>query len=174
LKYYFTGRPCKHGHLVERYVSSGHCVECNKMHCVEWSKNNREKIRDKNRKWRAESPEKASESRRRWNEKNIERKREYNRKWSKENFVKRRKNSRQHNANRRAAKMQRTPLWANAEAIARVYNMARLAEAATGWPHHVDHIIPLQGKNVSGLHVEGNLQIIFDDDNLSKGNSWAT
>ena len=63
---------------------------------------------------------------------------------------------------------QRTPAWADLEKIKAFY---RLAAAFTKLyvPHHVDHIIPLNGKIVSGLHTEDNLQVIPASDNLLKG-----
>lgn len=64
---------------------------------------------------------------------------------------------------RRAAK--RNPPWADRKAIQAIY-------AACPPAHHVDHIVPLKGKFVSGLHVPWNLQYLTGADNLQKGNSF--
>ena len=58
-----------------------------------------------------------------------------------------------------------TPKWANIEKIKEIY-----AKCPTGY--HVDHIVPLQGVLVSGLHVENNLQYLTAEQNLKKGNKW--
>jgi len=50
------------------------------------------------------------------------------------------------------------------------YNLCRLREQITGFKWHIDHIIPLNGQKVSGLHVWNNLQVIPASVNLSKGN----
>ena len=77
---------------------------------------------------------------------------------------------------RRAAKLYATPPWLTKEQLLEMENIyiecARITEK-TGIPHEVDHIIPLQGKNVCGLHVPWNLQILpakGSDGNRSKGN----
>lgn len=72
----------------------------------------------------------------------------------------------------RAAKKQRTASWANMEEIAVFYKTAKLLEMLTDEKWHVDHIIPLHGELVSGLHVETNLQLLKAQDNLSKQNSF--
>lgn len=68
-----------------------------------------------------------------------------------------------------AAKQRATPKWANHEEIDRVYEECVRVEQQTGVQHHVDHVVPLQGKTVSGLHVEYNLQIMPGRENQSKG-----
>lgn len=68
-------------------------------------------------------------------------------------------------AKRRAAKIQRTPAWADLKAINDFY-----ANRPDGY--HVDHIIPLKGKLVSGLHVLENLQYLPASENCSKGNKF--
>lgn len=75
-------------------------------------------------------------------------------------------------ARRRTAKLQRTPSWADLDAIEAIYQECARVSQETGEPHHVDHIVPLQGVSVSGLHVPANLQIIPARDNSRKGNKW--
>ena len=78
----------------------------------------------------------------------------------------------EHTVKRRAAKLHRTVSWSNKKLIAQVYKQAKELTIETGEPYHVDHIIPLQGKLVSGLHVETNLQVIPATDNLTKSNKF--
>jgi hypothetical protein len=88
--------------------------------------------------------------------------------WRKENVA----HSRKRAADRKAAKLQRTPSWARSQLIAAYYKEAKRLEELTGIQFHVDHIIPLQGGLVSGLHVENNLQLLPAHENLSKGNKY--
>lgn len=79
---------------------------------------------------------------------------------------------RHHAAKRRTTKLNRTPDWADMEAIRAVYARAQAISRETGIPHHVDHAIPLQGKLVSGLHVHNNLQILTGSENSKKHNHF--
>lgn len=69
---------------------------------------------------------------------------------------------------RRTALRIATPSWADLAAIEAFYTEARRLTAVTGVPHEVDHIVPIQGKRVCGLHVEANLQILTKVDNVKK------
>lgn len=74
---------------------------------------------------------------------------------------------------RRAAKINAEPSWLTKEdqdKIVLMYALAKDCEIITGDKYHVDHIVPLQGKNVCGLHVPWNLQVLPADLNLAKSN----
>ena len=74
-------------------------------------------------------------------------------------------------AKRHAAKMNRTVAWANLEKIKSYYDVCSFFNEVNGYiKYHVDHIIPMQGDTISGLHVENNLQVILAQDNMRKGN----
>lgn len=73
-------------------------------------------------------------------------------------------------AKRRAFKIDATPSWSEIEEIKELYKLCNKISKETGILHHVDHIVPLRGKNVSGLHVIANLRIIPASENLAKGN----
>jgi hypothetical protein len=78
---------------------------------------------------------------------------------------------------RQAAQLLRTPAWLTETHIERMetqYKLASLLTKVTGSPWEVDHIIPFQGKNVSGLHVPSNLQVIPRAANRSKNNRFES
>lgn len=75
---------------------------------------------------------------------------------------------------RRAAQQQRHAPWSDDKKIQEIYDASIEISRITGEPHHVDHVIPLRGKNdtVSGLHHQDNLLIVPKLDNLQKGNRF--
>lgn len=177
----------------------GACRQCENKRKAAWAKSNPDKTTassrasyqkhiDKRRKSgaqnaasrRAENPEKFRESNRRlyWQKpekfraaalrrriKNIEAARERDRLWAKKNP----------GLNRAKAAKFRTQrpkslLKSDLDEIKFVYNCCVVWAKLTKVEHHVDHIVPLRGKEVSGLHVPWNLRIIPASENLSKGN----
>lgn len=120
------------------------------------------------RLYRASNPEKSREITKKYRELNSDKeKARYNR-YNQENPQVRANLS----AKRRASKLNATPSWANLEQIKRIYAACANITEKTGIEHHVDHIIPLQGENVCGLHVENNLAIIPAKMNLQKSNKY--
>ena len=90
-------------------------------------------------------------------------------KWQKDNLDK----DAAKTAKRRAAKLKALPNWLTKEELEQIkelYTCAQMFKLYTGEEYHVDHIIPLQGENVCGLHVPWNLQVIPAKENLSKSN----
>ena len=154
LSKYYTGKPCKYGHYDYRHTSGWNCCTCKA------ERNSDEKHRENTRKWQEANPDKVRDYKSKWRKNNSEKHRRYNSKWSKDNPGIRRAIE----AKRRAAKIERTVPWADEYKIKAIYAQASDEQ------HHVDHIIPLQGEIVSGLHVHENLQILPADVNVQKGN----
>jgi hypothetical protein len=163
--HYFSGKPCKNGHIEGRFVKNGACVKCAKAK----TKNHRNKetaeaklIRlkkgaERAAKWRKENP----------NHKNTK---IAKLEWSRSHPDQKYKDL----AKRRAAKLKRTPSWMNDGHWFEVESIYKFCFAFRnlGFDWHVDHIIPLQGKNVSGLHAPWNLQVLSAKENLSKSNKF--
>jgi len=76
---------------------------------------------------------------------------------------------------RKLLKISRVPAWLTDDdkvQIAAKYAMAKWLSAVVGVDYHVDHVIPLKGRRVSGLYVPDNLCVLRATENLSKGNKW--
>lgn len=153
LKYY-----CKACH--KRYMDAQ--KERDPYYLKRW----REANPDAYKRWYAANRQHKSESYARWRADNRERIRERLAEWSRNNLPR----VVAKNTERRANKLKATPPWADREAIRAVYRQAAELTKTTGVRHEVDHIVPLQGKIVSGLHWEGNLQILPKAENISKHN----
>jgi hypothetical protein len=74
---------------------------------------------------------------------------------------------------RRKKRDKSVPPWADKKAIRAVYIKARQLTVETGIKHEVDHIIPSTHELVCGLHVENNLQILTESENIKKSNSFV-
>ena len=140
-----------------------------------YRKANREKLNTQLKEWRSTRMEKVRADNRAWYEANKEDKRlsyrAANKAWREDNKDK--LNAK--HAKRRAAKLNRTPGWLTKEDLGKIkelYKEAQKLREETGEEWHVDHIIPLQGENISGLHVPDNLQVIKATENTSKGNRY--
>ena len=136
----------------------------------EWYERNKELTKERARAWALANPEKKKESVDKWRNNNLDQHNATNRKWNKNN--KPRKAALQ--AKRKSVILQRTPSWdPEAHLIVAKYQLANMLSQASGTPYHVDHIIPLQGKNVFGLHVFSNLRVIPGAENVKKSNKYS-
>ena len=173
-KYYFTGEPCKHGHVAAR-KTKGSCIECLK---IEWEKANvtrAEYFRQYNQS------EAGKESKREYYEKNkklvklkaLSRPNEDRRRYRKKHKITNPDLYRAHVNFRRRRFRDATPKWLTKEdkrAIRQLYIDAMTATRITGVQYVVDHDYPLLGETISGLHVPSNLKIMTREENLKKSN----
>ena len=173
-KYYFTGEPCKHGHVAPR-KTKGACLECLK---VEWAQNTERRAKYFAEYNKSDAGQKAKKA---YYERNrdaviaraqarpVEEQRRYKREYQLKNpdlyktLV----------SLRRRRFRDATPKWLTAEQKMEIrlkYRLAIELSRRTGMRHAVDHIVPLQGDDVCGLHVPWNLQVITQEENLKKSN----
>ncbi len=168
---YYTGKPCKHGHIAERQTSNGTCVVCLQNRHSQWQKDNPDKVYRNQLAYLSRYPEKRQTYIKQYLINNKEKRKAAVKKWQLLNPHKNAAKQRR----REAAKLKRTPEWLTTEHHAAINNMYWLAadlQKVSGEKYHVDHIVPLQGKHISGLHVPWNLQILPADMNCSKSNSF--
>jgi len=121
--------------------------------------------------WNKENRERRNELTANWQEENRELVRQLSLQWAKDNPDKANARS----GKRRAAKLQRTPLWLTKDELLLIeakYAVAKWLSEVTQVAYHVDHTIPLQGELVSGLHVPSNLVVMRGVENLSKKNKY--
>lgn len=162
--HYFTGKECKNGHLSKRSVVNGRCMECARLNILNGRKTETKEQRELRLR---KSVNRAAE----WRKNNPDHKNTKVVKncWKKENPAQ----VYAATAKRRASKLMRTPVWLDATQKAEIDFTYEYCAAlrSIGMDYHVDHIVPLQGKTVSGLHMPFNLQVIHAKDNLRKANN---
>jgi len=180
LRWYFTGQPCPRGHIAKRSLSNRFCRACEDANSARRRAENPEPFRardrarqdDKRREQRRESWARHRESQlaqdRARHAAAPERKREQADAWWRAN----RERKYAYVAQRKKQIIRATPSWLTAEQRAEINALYLEAQRRPGeW--HVDHIIPLRGKGVCGLHVPWNLQLLQGDENRRKGVRYA-
>ncbi len=85
LNKYFTGKPCKWGHIVERYTRDGNCLKCSYNRSIKWQVENSDKKRYHNNNYMRKNKEKYSKYNAVWRKENIEKRRETGEKWRRNN-----------------------------------------------------------------------------------------
>lgn len=129
---------------------------------------NKDRRKKQSAEYRKNNLEKARLAVRNWISKNKEKKQAIDKEHYEANKEKYFANA----VKRRAQKLRAFPSWLSKEdkkEISKIYKKSITMNKAAGKiVVHVDHIVPLQGENVSGLHVPWNLQILSATENLSK------
>jgi len=173
-KYYFTGQPCKHGHIAAR-KTKGACLECLK---VEWREgatsradyfakyNKREEVKDRKNDWYQENREIVINNAATRPAHVL---REYRNAWKANNKIQ----VLADNKVRRRKHREATPPWLTRKQkseIRQLYQIAITMTQTTGEQYVVDHIVPLRSHEVCGLHVPWNLRVVTQEENLRKSN----
>jgi 5-methylcytosine-specific restriction endonuclease McrA len=177
LTYYFTGTPCKRGHLSKRHILSGSCVACatervkalskdlayvekRRKRMRAYNKANPDKTRSYSSKWRARNPDHQVL----YQEANQERHRARTAAWVRANPDKHAAHGRNRHAKKKAAEGSHT-----SEDIQRIYQAqygkCACCKTKVGKKYHVDHIQPLAK---GGSNAPRNLQILCGPCNIRK------
>lgn len=172
--HYFTGEPCKHGHIAPR-KTKGACVECLKVEWLEAADtraeyfrayNKREDVKDRKHEWYQENREQVIQAAATRPARVL---REYRNAWKDANKLQVRADTKARRRKHRSA----TPPWLTRKQkseIRQLYQIAITMTQTTGEQYVVDHIYPLRSEVVCGLHVPWNLRVITQVENLRKSN----
>ncbi len=125
----------------------------------QWRSKNKKKMKEYYSKYYQDNKESLDIVNKKWAKDNLKRSREIKKNWDRSN----QKHRNYIEANRRAAKINATPSWTDLKEIKRFYE-----NCPDGY--HVDHITPLRGVRVCGLHVINNLQYLSAIENIKKSN----
>lgn len=174
--YYFTGAPCRHGHVAPR-KTKGACIECLKNEWARGAVRRAEYFKQYNQSTAGQI------AKRRYYEANresviaralarpLEEKRQYRKAWKQANSVQ----VLADNKVRRRKHRQATPLWITRQQkleMRELYKTAITMTKITGEQYVVDHIVPLRSDVVCGLHVPWNLRVVTRAENFAKSNKF--
>lgn len=193
------GLPTCYGSVCEKHPEleglrrvSGACCECAKVNLRKSRKSNPErtclqaikdaakarknpeivaKKRVKDAEYRKKNKERCRATIEAWSKRNPDKVKQY----SKKTKITNRGRINADTVARRLSKAKRTPNWLTDDdkwMMKEIYELAALRTKMFGFSWHVDHIIPLQGELVSGLHVPNNLQVIPWIENVCKANKY--
>lgn len=160
--YYYTGKPCSKGHVCKRIALNRACHSCT----LEIKKKQDQKHQERIKKYLLDNKEIISQKRAEYYLKNREKIITQQPRQDAAYYAKFQGRLRAKSMKRHAQKLKAIPKWADLKAIREFYK-----KCPEGY--HVDHIVPLQGKTVSGFHVLENLQYLPAKENLSKGNKLS-
>ena len=157
-------------------------INARKKYVAKYVEKNAEKLRAYHSAYREKNKELIAEKRRANAQKNKEYAKKY-RETNKQNVYETKKKYVESNrsyinsyaAARKVAKINRTAKWLtkfDKLKISCMYSVASMLTRENKEAWHVDHIIPLQGKKVSGLHVPSNIQVIRGEENMAKHNKF--
>lgn len=136
---------------------------------AEYRQKNRQALKEKGQEYVASNPQKVSESKRNYRERHRGRVRESSKRYRELNRPK----YARYRALRRAREKQAQPSWLTSEDLARMdlmWGLRELKSFVEGVEYEVDHIVPLRGETICGLHVPWNLRVIPKEENRRKLN----
>jgi hypothetical protein len=173
-KYYFTGEPCKHGHIAPR-KTKGSCVECLK---VEWEQGNETRAEYFKQYNQSDSGKGAKQAYYARNKEAVKARANARTPEEKKSWKLKHKQSNPDyyktlTSLRKRRHRNATPQWLTAQQkieIRHLYQIAITMSKTTGERYVVDHIVPLISDEVCGLHVPWNLRVITQEENLKKSN----
>lgn len=130
---------------------------------------NKETLQQKNKAWIGNNRDAYLAQKKEYRQANLEKSRFSAREWAKNNRPKANAGSKKY----KVSKLNRTPAWLTEFDLLKIqclYQVAAMRTRESGQIWHVDHIVPLQGETVSGLHAPWNLRVITASENFSKSN----